>query len=53
MWVQHQDHCYLFNMSFYDYSVYNMATAKSICQKMGGLQLDTSMVAVSFSLKWL
>lgn len=53
MWVQHQDHCYLFNTSFYNYSVYNMATAKSICQRMGGSQLFTSIVDISFCLKWL
>lgn len=53
MWVQHQDHCYLFNTSFYNYSVYNMATAKSICQRMGGSQLDTSSVDFSFCPKWL
>lgn len=51
MWVQHQDHCYLFNTSFYNYSVYNMAKAKSICQDMGQSLLDLSMVDVSFCLK--
>ncbi|XP_015226780.1 PREDICTED: lymphocyte antigen 75-like [Cyprinodon variegatus] len=33
-WVQHQDHCYLFDGSFYNFSVYNIEQAKSICQKL-------------------
>lgn len=34
-WVQHQDHCYAMDLSFYNYTIYSMEEAKSICQKLG------------------
>uniref|UniRef100_A0A1A7YTD8 Lymphocyte antigen 75 n=1 Tax=Iconisemion striatum TaxID=60296 RepID=A0A1A7YTD8_9TELE len=33
-WVQYEDHCYLFDMSFYNYSVYEMEAAKNICNEL-------------------
>lgn len=47
MWVQHKDHCYAFNMSFYNYSVYGIEQAKGICQSMGGFLLDASRAMIS------
>ncbi|KAJ7405621.1 hypothetical protein BTVI_67932 [Pitangus sulphuratus] len=33
-WVQYKDHCYAFDMAFYNFSVYNMEEAKKVCQKL-------------------
>ncbi|XP_024858345.1 lymphocyte antigen 75 isoform X2 [Kryptolebias marmoratus] len=34
-WVQHQNHCYLFDESFFNYSVYTVQRARNICAKLG------------------
>ncbi|XP_061609077.1 lymphocyte antigen 75 isoform X2 [Phyllopteryx taeniolatus] len=33
-WVQYEDRCYAFDMSFYNYTVYDMQRAKNICRNM-------------------
>ncbi|XP_037549016.1 lymphocyte antigen 75 [Nematolebias whitei] len=33
-WVQHQDHCYLFDETFYNYSIYRMERARTICTEL-------------------
>ncbi|XP_056464674.1 lymphocyte antigen 75 [Gadus chalcogrammus] len=43
-WLEFQDHCYAFNMTIYNSSVYNMADATSVCVGLGGHLLTlTSM----------
>ncbi|OPJ79960.1 lymphocyte antigen 75 [Patagioenas fasciata monilis] len=33
-WLQYKDHCYAFDMAFYNFSVYNVEEAKKVCQKL-------------------
>ncbi|XP_077374853.1 lymphocyte antigen 75 isoform X2 [Festucalex cinctus] len=40
-WLQRDDRCYAFHMSFYNYSVYDMRQAKNICQS-----LDAELLSV-------
>ncbi|XP_043930681.1 lymphocyte antigen 75 [Protopterus annectens] len=41
-WVKYKDYCYAFDMNLYNFSVYGMKEAKTICQK-----LDTSAYLLS------
>lgn len=38
-WVQYDGNCYAFDMTFYNYSVYSLAEAKTICEKLGKFYL--------------
>ncbi|XP_067155243.1 lymphocyte antigen 75 isoform X1 [Apteryx mantelli] len=33
-WIQYKDHCYAFDMAFYNFSVYNVEDAKRVCHKL-------------------
>ncbi|KAI1898277.1 hypothetical protein AGOR_G00070670 [Albula goreensis] len=33
-WIQYKDHCYAFNMTFFNYSVFTMEEAKNICKSL-------------------
>uniref|UniRef100_A0A669PTN9 Lymphocyte antigen 75 n=1 Tax=Phasianus colchicus TaxID=9054 RepID=A0A669PTN9_PHACC len=33
-WIQYKDHCYAFDMAFYNFSVYNIEDAKKVCKKL-------------------
>lgn len=45
-WVQHQDQCYAFDMSFYSYRGHRRREAERICQAMGELLRSTVIVAI-------
>lgn len=38
-WIQYKDHCYAFDMAFYNFSVYNVEDAKKVCQKLSMCRL--------------
>lgn len=38
-WIQYKDHCYAFDMAFYNFSVYNVEDAKKVCQKLSMFRL--------------
>ncbi|XP_053116643.1 lymphocyte antigen 75 isoform X2 [Hemicordylus capensis] len=33
-WIQYKDHCYAFDMAFYNFSVYSAKEAKEVCKKL-------------------
>ncbi|KAL2087575.1 hypothetical protein ACEWY4_016403 [Coilia grayii] len=33
-WVEHGDHCYAFDMTFYNYTVYTIDAAKRVCEEL-------------------
>ncbi|XP_062972567.1 lymphocyte antigen 75 [Elgaria multicarinata webbii] len=33
-WIQYKDHCYAFDMEFYNFSAYSVDTAKEVCKKL-------------------
>ncbi|XP_025055752.1 lymphocyte antigen 75, partial [Alligator sinensis] len=33
-WLQYKEHCYAFDMAFYNFSVYTAEDAKNVCQKL-------------------
>lgn len=42
-WIQYKDHCYAFDMAFYNFSVYNVEDAKKVCQKLSMFRLFTTL----------
>lgn len=45
-WEQYRDHCYAFDMAFYNFSVYNVEEAKRICQKLSRFRLFITLQLV-------
>ncbi|XP_023658327.2 lymphocyte antigen 75 isoform X2 [Paramormyrops kingsleyae] len=33
-WIEYRDHCYAFSMTFFNYSIYTMDSAKRMCQSL-------------------
>ncbi|XP_062383151.1 lymphocyte antigen 75 [Sardina pilchardus] len=33
-WVEHEEHCYAFDMTFYNYTVYTLDDAKRVCKEL-------------------
>ena len=47
-WLEFKDHCYAFNMTIYNSSVYNMADATSVCVGLGeNVRLNLVCVYIS------
>lgn len=34
-WIHYKDHCYAFDMAFYNFSTYTADAAKEVCRKFG------------------
>lgn len=45
-WEQYRDHCYAFDMAFYNFSVYNVEEAKRICKKLSRFRLFITLQLV-------
>lgn len=45
-WIQYKDHCYAFDMAFYNFSVYNVEDAKKVCQKLSMFRLSVILQLV-------
>ncbi|KAJ3594101.1 hypothetical protein NHX12_006433 [Muraenolepis orangiensis] len=43
-WVEFQDHCYAFDMSLFNSTVYNMHDALGICRNLGALLLTVTSI---------
>lgn len=45
-WLQYKDHCYAFDMAFYNFSVYDVEEAKKVCQKLSMFRLFITLQVV-------